>query len=338
MRVLALALLLLAVSAATAAAAPSAVTVTSPAAVRDLQPTVTGTAYAGVLDAPTVHVVISSLAIDGAGFAADIPVAADGTWTTGRIGTALAEGTYDLTVSQLFSQDAHAASSRLVVDLTAPTVTISPAGPILPFALGVLYRPGAKATFGASESGVTFACAIDGAFTSCTSPWTLPVLAPGQHALGVRPTDAAGNVGPVATQLIWSPGAAALPGLMPSVPALVPVARAPQRFGAQPTAVDVVARRRTRVPGTGRIRVPVVNGNAFGVEARLQLRAGGHTLASTSVRLAPNARRQVPLTLGRTGRRLVRRSRGVHAQLRLRLTDGAHQRRAVAGSTLLRAG
>lgn len=49
--------------------------------------------------------------------------------------------------------------------------------------------------FTASESGVTFSCALDASdFHVCTSPQMLPPLPPGDHTFAVKATDTAGNV------------------------------------------------------------------------------------------------------------------------------------------------
>jgi Bacterial Ig domain/Bacterial Ig-like domain len=48
--------------------------------------------------------------------------------------------------------------------------------------------------FGADEAGATFACSTDdGAWSACSSPWATATLADGDHSVGVRATDAAGN-------------------------------------------------------------------------------------------------------------------------------------------------
>ena len=55
-------------------------------------------------------------------------------------------------------------------------------------------------SFAANEPS-TFACSLDGAaYTTCTSPVSYSSLAVGSHTFGVRPTDAASNVGAVAAR------------------------------------------------------------------------------------------------------------------------------------------
>ena len=57
-------------------------------------------------------------------------------------------------------------------------------------------KPG-KFTFGSSELGSTFTCAIDkGPASSCTSPFAVKVKKAGKHTLTVIATDAAGNADP----------------------------------------------------------------------------------------------------------------------------------------------
>ncbi|MCX5741124.1 MAG: hypothetical protein NT062_01350 [Proteobacteria bacterium] len=75
-----------------------------------------------------------------------------------------------------------------VVDLTPPETTIL-TGPT-----GMVATASATFTFEASEDG-TFACSLDGAaFTACTSPVFVALLAQGAHALSIRATDLAGHL------------------------------------------------------------------------------------------------------------------------------------------------
>ncbi len=66
--------------------------------------------------------------------------------------------------------------------------------------------------FVSSEVGSTFECSLDaGPWAACASPVSYDTLAPGDHALGVRATDAAGNVdpSPAAQSFTIDPAAAA---------------------------------------------------------------------------------------------------------------------------------
>ncbi|MBI3555227.1 MAG: hypothetical protein HY074_03050, partial [Deltaproteobacteria bacterium] len=85
------------------------------------------------------------------------------------------------------------------VDLTAPVATITQVDP----AVTITNRTDATFTFAANESA-TFECSLDGGvFQSCVSPFSDTGLAEGQHTLGLRPTDVAGNVGSVVSYL-WT--------------------------------------------------------------------------------------------------------------------------------------
>jgi RNA polymerase sigma factor (sigma-70 family) len=83
-------------------------------------------------------------------------------------------------------------------DTTAPTVSISSAPP------ASTTETSASFAFTASEPGVAFECALDGAaYAACTSPTAYGSLAVAAHSFAVRGRDPAGNVGPPATHA-WS--------------------------------------------------------------------------------------------------------------------------------------
>jgi Tol biopolymer transport system component len=71
-------------------------------------------------------------------------------------------------------------------------------------------------SFSADETPVTFQCSTDGApFAACTSPQTLPALAPGGHTFSAKATDSSGNVEA-------APAVASFTIPSPSVPAPAP--------------------------------------------------------------------------------------------------------------------
>jgi hypothetical protein len=126
-------------------------------------------------------------------------------WTT----PALSDGAHSVSVratDAAGNPDASPATRSFSVDTQAPNTTISSAPPAI--------SPGSSATlaFGASESGATFECQLDGgAWTACTSPKTYTGLSLGQHTAAVRATDPAGNVDPSVASATWT--TVALPGL-----------------------------------------------------------------------------------------------------------------------------
>jgi hypothetical protein len=83
----------------------------------------------------------------------------------------------------------------------------------------------------ATEAGATFRCRIDGgAFEDCGSPYRLPDLAPGMHALDVAATDRAGNTDVTPARLRWTvekppapPVAKPAPAAAPAQAALAPL-------------------------------------------------------------------------------------------------------------------
>src|SRR5207248_9280696 len=92
------------------------------------------------------------------------------------------------------------ASYSWTVDATPPDTSI---GPSFPFALTT--ATGATFDFSSTESGSTFACALDGAaFTACSTPKTYSALADGSHTFQVRATDAAGNTDPSPVSYGWT--------------------------------------------------------------------------------------------------------------------------------------
>ncbi len=116
-----------------------------------------------------------------------------------------------------------------VEDSTAPQTAIASAPP--PTTLST------SATFflGASESGASLECSLDGAaFGACASPRSHANLAPGPHSFAVRATDAAGNLDPSPAETTWT--IAPPPSSWPS--ACVPGATEATTAAALRAAVD----------------------------------------------------------------------------------------------------
>ncbi len=145
-------------------------------------------------------------ALDGAGF---------GACPAGYTG--LAQGSHTLQVRAVDAggnTDSSPASRTWTVDTVGPDTSITggPAGPT--------FDATPTFTFGSTEAGTAFECAIDsGGFSSCTSPFTVPEQSDGPHAVSVRSVDAVGNVdaspadrsfvvdtGPPQTTIISGPG------------------------------------------------------------------------------------------------------------------------------------
>jgi hypothetical protein len=88
------------------------------------------------------------------------------------------------------------ATHTFTVDTTPPETTIT-SGPTGVWAPGKTNDSTPTFTFESNEPGSTFECSIDGgAWAPCSSPYTTPHLADGQHSFRVRATDPAGNTDP----------------------------------------------------------------------------------------------------------------------------------------------
>jgi hypothetical protein len=106
---------------------------------------------------------------------------------------ALADGTYTITCHYVDGSGnvGPDTSFTITIDTTAPgAVTIQ--GPN-----GSTNDSTPTITLGSGETGGHFECKINGgAFTTVTSPWTLPALADGTYTVTCHYVDGAGNVGP----------------------------------------------------------------------------------------------------------------------------------------------
>jgi hypothetical protein len=82
----------------------------------------------------------------------------------------------------------------------SPPDTMPVSGPA-----GMIDSKSATFAFGASEAGATFECSLDGgAFTPCSSPYTLSGLAAGPHTMRVRAADSNGNADPTPAEFTFS--------------------------------------------------------------------------------------------------------------------------------------
>ena len=146
-----------------------------------------------------------------------------GAWascTSPRTTTALADGTHTFRVratDAAGNTDASPATRTFTVDTVAPntTFTSTPAT--------VTLDTSASVTFTSSEGSSTFQCRLDGgAWTACTSPYTVSGLALGAHTIAVRAIDGAGNIDATPASVSWTVVAPPAP-----VPVPVPVVTPP---------------------------------------------------------------------------------------------------------------
>ncbi len=167
---------------ATPPAAPAITTPSGTISTNNPTPTVSGTAEANA----TVTV------LDGATVLGTAAVNGSGNWSF-TIPSALAYGSHSITA---FTTDPYgnvgpASAARTInFDNVLPVVTIS-----APSAAAFVSTTTPTVAFSSNESG-SATCQIDsGSQVSCTSPWTATSMSQGQHAVTVRWTDGAGNVG-----------------------------------------------------------------------------------------------------------------------------------------------
>ncbi len=128
-----------------------------------------------------------------------------GAWaacTSPRSYASLADGSHTFQVRATDAAgltDATPASHTWTVDTAAPnttldTVPVDPSNDDAP-----------SFGFSASEPGAGFECRLDGgAWTACSSPETVGLLADGSHVFQVRATDAAGNVDATPASYTWT--------------------------------------------------------------------------------------------------------------------------------------
>jgi hypothetical protein len=110
------------------------------------------------------------------------------TWSSG------ASGTYTIyaQAADAAGNVANSAPVTITVDNTAPETTITTAAP-------------PTFAFGASETGATFECSLDGAaWAACTSPVSYGTPAVGSHTFQVRAADAFGNVDSTPAASTWT--------------------------------------------------------------------------------------------------------------------------------------
>jgi hemolysin type calcium-binding protein/putative glycosyl hydrolase/Big-like domain-containing protein len=125
----------------------------------------------------------------------------------------LADGAHSLSVRAVDAAGnvSETRSRSFTVDTTAPKATIT-AGPPEGSTSGAR-TPTFR--FASTEPDVTFSCRLDAAgFAPCSSPYTTPTLADGEHSFHVRAIDQAGNLGQPATRS-WRVGLAIAGGPSP---------------------------------------------------------------------------------------------------------------------------
>ena len=159
----------------------------------------------------------------------------------------LADGKHELRVraTSAGSYDGIPAARTWTVDRTPPDTQLTGSGGVLEFK--------------ASEPGATLECRLDGGlFIGCTSPQSVPSLAPGDHAFEVRAIDKLGNADATPARYEWTvpappvstPTPTPAPIVIPAPPAPAPapivIAAAPPKLTPALSFRYVAGRRGTR--------------------------------------------------------------------------------------------
>ena len=127
--------------------------------------------------------------------------------------SSLANGPHTFEVRAITADgaDPTPATRSFRVDTVAPQTTIT-GGPS-----GTTSDNTPTFTFRSSADGVAFECRIDAAeFSACTTPFTTPPLAGGEHTVRVRTIDAVGNTDPSPASRTFSISAGSPPPSAPS--------------------------------------------------------------------------------------------------------------------------
>ncbi len=305
----------------------------------ETRPLIQGTAWTDPGDDTSLTLEVGQPAMT-TGFTATVDVTGD-TWSYRPVDP-LAEGTYEVTATQWHAGSASIRHQALYIDLTpppAPLITLNSTSATADGTPIVTSR--FLATFATpSETKPRYECAIDAASPIACSKVALHTfsgeqftVAPGEHVLGVRAIDQAGNTGPLTSQRL-----------------VVPVDTTKQ-FGLATSSanVDLGGAKRIRVSSSGHFKIPVRNRNGFAVGAqfavttitRLKARRGSRVVRVTK-QLALRTRTLVPLSassvdiaLSRSGRRRLRTSHKLRVRLTVNVFDAGGTVRVVTAATTL---
>jgi len=213
--------------------------------------------------------------LDGSGFSACIPPV----FLSG-----LPDGshTFVLRARDVSGNYSPEVSHTWTIDATPPVVSITQNSP----------PPGVSPvfSFSSNESGTTFRCRVAGigVFVTCSSPFHVPSLAPGQYSFELRATDAFGNTSQqsagFAVQAFTVPGPPLEPG-PPKQP--TPTPEVCPALDEQPGRVASVTLRSAKQSGTG-VRFSLRADQS--VLASLELRRNGRMIASRTESLKSGSR------------------------------------------------
>ncbi len=250
---------------------------------------------------------------------------------------ALADGSHTLQVKATDAalNPGEPAARAFTVDTVGPPVSIT-GGPT-----GTTSTATPGFTFASTEVGVAFACRAGsslapGAFATCASPYTTAPLADGASVFEVRATDAAGNVGPPASQAftvavpvsppppppppaaVPPPPPAAVPLPLPAPVVTPPAPPPPPPPVIAPTLLAPVIGPGTRVtvsvPASGsvvlarpRITCPTLPPGCTVTATARRIAPGRPRIATASPTIAPGKSATIRFKLNATARAALRR-------------------------------
>ena len=211
-------------------------------------------------------------------------------------------------------------------DIGAFELSVGPRTTLSSAPSGTIFDPTPTIVFSSADPDVArFECSVDGgAYVTCTSPFTVPALAPGEHRIEVRAIDADGETGEpaVATFTLGTPASGGSSAKGVDDPD-VSTDKTQKQSGKQ-VKVKIKAGAQEAVKIVARGRITVKGNGGKGKRAG----AGGRDFQLATVRKSTEAGEQTVLRLKPKRKqdnhrilRLLRRGKDLRANPSVKLTD-----------------